>query len=280
MQSTIANSFAPPETTRHSSARKFDLWIFIVLLAGLNIPLLSGGWNHAFTFLPGAVGAGEWWRLLTFPFVHVNLYHLLIDGIAFALLYSSLSEKSASKRLCIFCASAVGSLLVSLWTDVEVQKVGLCGLSGVAHGLMAVCALEMFTAREKAARTFAYISFGILFLKCALEAITGRLIFDMVHLGSVGVPIVVCHAGGMLGALGAVLVMKPLRAGLKMGGMGCYITIEPFERPKSRPQVAADNGMEKQNCRVDLPLCGRARSTHFRQTLRRTPDGSVRNSSN
>ncbi len=31
----------------------------------------------------------------------------------------------------------------------------------------------------------------------------------------------------------------------------------------SRWQVAADNGLEKQNCRVDLPLCGSARSTRF-----------------
>lgn len=218
MQSTLVHPTIPREETQSSSVNKPELWVFGILLFALNLPLLTGSWNHLFTFLPGAVAGGERWRILTFPFVHVSRYHLLIDGIAFILLYSSLAERSRGKRLLIFSASAAVSLLVSLWFDPQVQSVGLCGLSGVGHGLMAVCALEMFTAREKAARTFGYISFAFLFLKCACEAITGRLLFDLIHLGTIGVPIVVCHAGGMLGALVAMLTMRIAQARARCRG--------------------------------------------------------------
>lgn len=211
MESTVVHSLAGSETTQAPSSNKPELWLFLALLCGLNFPLLSGTWNHALTFLPAAVEVGEWWRLLTFPFVHVSLYHLLIDGVAFLMLYSSLAEKSFFKRISVLGASATASLLVSLWTDPQVQTVGLCGLSGVGHGLMAICALEMMVAEEKAARTFGYISFWLLLLKCILEALTGSLALDIVHFGSVGVPIVVCHAGGMLGALTAALMFKLLR---------------------------------------------------------------------
>src|SRR5688572_15031172 len=68
---------------------RFEIGIFIGLLILLNIPF-SEGWKSNFTLFPQALESGEWWRLLTFPWVHISFYHLLLDASAFILLYQTL----------------------------------------------------------------------------------------------------------------------------------------------------------------------------------------------
>jgi hypothetical protein len=41
----------------------------------------------------------------------------------------------------------------------------------------------------------------ILLGKCVFEAWTGGVCLSFLHLGNVGYPVAVCHAGGMLGGL-------------------------------------------------------------------------------
>ncbi len=210
MENTADHSlFLETKNPQTRATLKADFWICLALLLILNIPLLSGTWNYPFTFLPSAVAAGEWWRVFTAPFVHISFYHLLVDGVAFALLYSSIAQWRLGKRLVLLSATTSGGLLIPLWVDPAIQQVGLCGMSGVAHGLMAVCALDLISAGEQKARRIGLISFAVVFVKCAAEAISGRLIFDFVHFGNVGLPIVTCHAGGMLGALIVAAVVTP-----------------------------------------------------------------------
>lgn len=181
---------------------KHELWFFVALILLLNLPLLNGTWASAFAFHPNLVRNGEWWRVLTFPFVHVSIYHLLLDATAFFLLYSGLRETKRFNRLAFVIASAFGSLLVSIFAALQIFSVGLCGLSGVAHGLMAVSALEMMqTNDDKKIFWAGAISFLFVTGKAALEAITGEVVFSHLHFGNLGTPIAVCHAGGILGAL-------------------------------------------------------------------------------
>ena len=77
--------------------------------------MLHGGLNSAMLFLPDAVRAGEWWRVLTHPFVHVTWYHLLLDGAAFFLLYNELQTEPVLRRAGYLFASGAGSLLVPLF---------------------------------------------------------------------------------------------------------------------------------------------------------------------
>ena len=139
---------------------------------------------------------------MTFPFVHVSVYHLALDATAFFLLYSGLREQRRFNRLAFVVASALGSLLVSLFAAPQIYSVGLCGLSGVAHGLMAVSAREMMQTNDDK-KTFWAGAISFLFVtgKAALEAITGQVIFTHWHFGNLGTPIAVCHAGGILGAI-------------------------------------------------------------------------------
>ena len=82
-----------------------------------------------------AVRAGEWWRLVTYPFVHVSWYHLLLDAAAFFTAYVELRHRRGLERLGFVAAAGAGGLLAAWWLAPIVFTRGLCGLSGVAHGL-------------------------------------------------------------------------------------------------------------------------------------------------
>jgi rhomboid family GlyGly-CTERM serine protease len=191
--------------TAPTSARR-EFGFFALVLALTNLPLLAGPVSETLLFVPSRVAAGEWWRVLTAPFVHVSAYHLTLDAGAFLLLYHGLREPSCAKRLCVAAACAAGSLLASL--PVLAPDGSLCGLSGVAHGLLAFSALEMLASGD---RTVARAGLAVLLAvlaKSAYEAATGHVAFASLHLGDVASPVAICHAGGVLGGLLAYLSLN------------------------------------------------------------------------
>jgi len=160
-------------------------------------------------FLPDRVAAGEWWRLFTYSFVHVSWYHLLLDATSFLVLYQGLTGRNAFERMgCVFVCGA-GSLLTALWSAPILQTHGLCGLSGIAHGLMAVSALDQMKGTlDKTLRRAGAVTFIIVVAKSIIEAATGRIAFEYLHFGALGTPVAVCHAGGVLGGVGAWLIVQ------------------------------------------------------------------------
>ena len=156
-------------------------------------------------FLPRRVMDGEWWRLVTFPFVHLSWYHFLLDAGAFWLLYTGLKEPHLSRRSIYIAACAAGSLAAA-WVSVpEIEHLGLCGLSGVAHGLMAVAALEcLVSGSRKAAGS---LSLVLVFSKSILETINGEVLFGFLHLGLCGTPVAACHLGGVAGGISGYLMI-------------------------------------------------------------------------
>jgi rhomboid family GlyGly-CTERM serine protease len=182
-------------------------WAGLILL--LNLPLLTGGFAEAFSFRPSALGAGEWWRLFTHPFVHVSWYHLVLDAAAFLMAYAELRDRRRGERLGFVAAAGVGSLCAALWASPAIYTHGLCGLSGIAHGLTAVLGLELGVHnRDKLLRRVGLVTFLGVVVKSIFEAVTGQIAFASWHLGSLGTPIPVCHAGGVIGALLMWLVLR------------------------------------------------------------------------
>ena len=188
---------------------RFELAALALLIAVLNLPLLTGAFSTQFIFHPDAVGAGEWLRLFTHPFVHVSRYHLALDSLAFFLAYTELKQWSFRQRVTVMVLAGAGSLLVALAASPLITTHGLCGLSGIAHGLTAVVSLEMLRRSSDSASQWA----GLLCFLCVtgkslLELATGNVLFASWHPGWLGTPIAACHAGGVLGAALAWLIFQ------------------------------------------------------------------------
>ena len=202
------NSIAltPPAALLPDNSRVFwhrlELGVIAFFLVALNWPLLHGACNSALIFLPEAVAQGEWWRVLSHPFIHVTWFHLLLDGTAFFLLYKDLQQGSWIARFTCVLASASGSLVVCICADPLISVKGLCGISGIAHGLMVVSALELMKQRsDKLLFRIGLLSFGVVVVKCLIEVLTGKMLFTFIYFGMVGDPVAVTHAGGVLGGL-------------------------------------------------------------------------------
>lgn len=196
MQEIISTPRAPhPAQSRMTR----ELVLFVILIALVNAPLLFGGVFAPLLFVPEDVAAGEWWRVLTGPFVHVGLYHLLLDAGAFLMLYHGLREPSRVWRFLVVAACAVGSLgLASVSMALDAT---LCGLSGIGHGLMAFSAMEMTADADRTTVRIGAICLLGLVAKSLFEACAGYVLFASWHLGDVGAPVAVCHLGGVLGGL-------------------------------------------------------------------------------
>ena len=185
-----------------------DLPLLAAAIAAANLPLLAGAPARALMFLPGRVVEGEWWRVLSYPFVHVSLYHLALDAGGFLLLYAGLKSLGAARRLWFAAASAAGSLAAAFCSPALAAH-GLCGLSGAAHGLMAVTGLEMMgAAGDRTTRRMGALALALVAGKSVIEAATGSVFFVDWHFGDVGAPLALCHLGGVLGGAAAWGIWK------------------------------------------------------------------------
>lgn len=188
--------------------------MFLLLLLGCNLHLFTGGAPAPLRYDHTAVLAGEWWRLLTHPLVHVSRYHLLLDVLAFAMLWNLLPLPVPGK-IGAACICATSSLALAVAFSPLIREIGLCGLSGIAHGLMVVCGgLSLSSpALPSGARDWRNTFLGLVLCavglgKSAIEVSSGGAIFAGMHDGALGVPIVEAHLGGALGGLLTVLFIR------------------------------------------------------------------------
>ena len=182
---------------------KWEMLIFSMLLLLANISLFQGSPAGHLAYNTEAVEHGQWWRIFTFPFVHVSWYHLLLDGSAFLFLYHGLEEEMRSRRiLCVVSAMAGGLILPLLFSPI-IDNTGLTGLSGCAHGLMAITGLEMIRRYPKGdiLKNTGYMVFAVVVIKSLIEAFRGEVIFFGLHLSDVGTPVVEAHLGGIIGGI-------------------------------------------------------------------------------
>jgi rhomboid family GlyGly-CTERM serine protease len=181
--------------------QKWELWIYAVMLAVANIGLL---WGHVATgwyYYPEQVLQGQWYRLATHGFVHVSWYHLLLDGSAFVMLYAMLRQPSRAKRTLYVLGANVGCL-VGVTAVLPAQgSLGYAGLSGIAHGLMTVWALEnIVETQDKTVKRIGWITLGIVLGKALFEAGHMNVLFSFMHSNLMGQPIGISHLSGIIGA--------------------------------------------------------------------------------
>lgn len=120
---------------------EFCFWLFLLVIC--NHSLFVGQMAGHYVFVPELVLKGQWYRVILSPFTHVSVYHLILDGAAFLLLWHGLEGTERGERWACLAGCWAGSLAVPLALSPQVYERGLCGLSGIAHGLFAVTSLEM-----------------------------------------------------------------------------------------------------------------------------------------
>ena len=186
---------------------------FVTVIALCNLHLVIGTDPTILVFKIEKVANGDWWRIITHPFVHVSWYHLLLDCAALLLLWRELRLRSVLYKLLVAASCATASLLFSLLTSSAITQYGLCGFSGTAHGLtlfLGIYWLAEAARYEKTSRLLLSLSGMLLVMaslgKSAIEVITGNVIFSPVHMGNLGIPIVESHLGGVIGGIGAALI--------------------------------------------------------------------------
>lgn len=176
-----------------------EIWGFIFALTAANLHIFTGNFSISLIFLPDAVTAGEWHRIFTHPFVHISWYHMLLDAGAFFLLYTGMEEKRIWVKLLYSAVCGGFSLLFAVWFSPLTRTLGLCGLSGIAHGLMAVSALEMMQNKESFKAGL--VSLLAVTGKSIYEIISGKVLFSFLQLGMCGIPVASCHTGGVAGGI-------------------------------------------------------------------------------
>ena len=181
-----------------------SVWVVLLLIA--NLPLFWGDVRSELIFMPDAVFSGQWWRIVTYPLVHMSWYHLLLDGGAFLLLFPFLEEKRIGVKAIYLIATSAGSLLLASALNPAIAQRGLSGLSGIAHGLMAISALEML--RHPDQRTWGLLSLAVVITKSVYELCSGQVLFEFLHLGLCGYPVAQSHSGGVIGGLIAFALIQ------------------------------------------------------------------------
>ncbi|MCH8192856.1 MAG: rhombosortase [Planctomycetes bacterium] len=181
--------------------KRWETWIYAACILVANIGLVTGTvatWGY---YYPDRVIAGEFYRLLTHPFVHVSGYHLLLDGSAFLMLYAMLRESSLVRRTIYLLGTHIGCVIgVTLALPLH-ESIGYAGLSGIAHGLMAIWALECLQSKERDTVIVGWITFGVVLGKALYEALSSQMLFSFMHNSLIGQPISVSHLSGILGGV-------------------------------------------------------------------------------
>lgn len=189
-----------------------------LIVAVCNLHLITNTEPTILVFDISKVVNGEWWRVITHPFVHVSWYHLVLDCGAILLLWKEIRLRSQKLKLLAAAICAAASLVFSLLSSSAIHHYGLCGFSGTAHGLTFLVGLLWLSEAKRGDQKHRnlLVVCGLFFIfasggKSLIEVFTGEVIFSDLHVGDLGIPIVESHLGGVIGGALAALVVWAMK---------------------------------------------------------------------
>lgn len=142
---------------------------------------------------------GQWWRLVTAPFVHATWGHLVRDLALVAIAGIAYEGPLDVNKLGLFAAGIVVPPLAVL---VAGDAQWYCGLSGLSHALLAAALAYEFAHRRGFARAVVAALCAIAATKPIYELVTGAPAFAM-SLGDGVVQVPLAHVAGVLVGIAA-----------------------------------------------------------------------------
>ena len=127
---------------------------------------------------------GEWFRLVTVAFVHVNVMHLLVNALLILIAVPLLEPRlGASKLGILLIYSGIGSALFSTWFS---EATVVVGMSGAIYGVLGHLAYRWFTSPSDVPVRFRSIPgwflAGLILSDLVLAAVYPGVAFSM-HFG-------------------------------------------------------------------------------------------------
>ena len=174
----------------------------LAALALLLAPEFVEGARDALSYQRTGIGQGEYWRLLTGHFVHLDLEHAVLNGLGLVLMWALFARDYPPARWLAIYLGAALAVSAGLWAfNPEIGW--YVGASGALHGVMTAGTL----AHLRRGDLDGWILAVFIVLKLAYEQFSGALPFA-------GSPDTVVDAH-LYGAIGGVVLALLLRPRLK-----------------------------------------------------------------
>jgi rhomboid family GlyGly-CTERM serine protease len=165
------------------------------------LAVLEAGGNpvrDALSYDRAALAAGEWWRVLTAHFVHLDPAHAALNGMGVVLMWALLARDYSPLRwLAIYLFSSL-CISLGLWLR-DPGVTNYVGASGALHGVMTAGTLAHLRRRD----LDGWILAVFIIVKLAYEQFAGAL-----PVSSSGNTIVDAHLYGAVGGFALALFLR------------------------------------------------------------------------
>jgi rhomboid family GlyGly-CTERM serine protease len=171
----------------------------LLTLALLLLPELDGeAARQAMSYQRGGVAQGQWWRLLSAHFVHLDLEHAALNSLGALLMWALFARDYSPLRWLAIYLGAALAVSIGLWF-LNPEIAWYVGASGALHGVMTAGTL----AHLRRGDLDGWILAVFIILKLGYEQFSGALPFA-------GSPDTVVDAH-LYGAVGGVVLALGLR---------------------------------------------------------------------
>ena len=122
------------------------VWLLMILLILGLVLALGDSFSMLLRFDRGGIAAGGWWRLLTAHIVHLDLHHLILNGLGLVLIWSLFAQDFDAVEWCVIVLSGALCISCGLWW-LSPKVAWYVGASGVLHTAMAAGAAKHLAER-------------------------------------------------------------------------------------------------------------------------------------
>jgi len=177
---------------------RHGLVLLLLVLALLALAVGGDGVRDALQWRRDDIAAGQWWRLVTGHFVHLDFRHALLNATGLVLVWALYARAWPPRQWLVVIAVAIATIDAGLWLFVPSLS-WYVGASGLLHGLIAAGLVSQWRSE----RGIAIVVAVLLAAKLAVEQLHGALPFTdgRQHV------VLESHAFGALGGLGAALAL-------------------------------------------------------------------------